>query len=80
MLGGGGCFTPWEGAPGTHYIGGWVGPGAGLDVVEKKEISCPCQESNPDRPARSYTDIAIPTLYNSIIFITNFITTEHKMY
>jgi hypothetical protein len=27
-------FTPEEGAAGTHCIGGWVGPGAGLDVME----------------------------------------------
>jgi hypothetical protein len=24
-----------------------------LDAVEKREISCPCQESNPGRPARN---------------------------
>jgi hypothetical protein len=24
--------------PGIHWIGGWVGPGAGLDAVEKREI------------------------------------------
>jgi hypothetical protein len=28
-------FTPGERAPGTHWIGGWVGPTAGLDDVEK---------------------------------------------
>jgi hypothetical protein len=28
-------FTPGERAPGTHGIGGWVGPRAGLDNVEK---------------------------------------------
>jgi len=26
-------FTPRERAPGTHWIGGWVGPRAILDVV-----------------------------------------------
>jgi hypothetical protein len=26
-------FTPGERAPGTHWIGGWVGPGAGLDAI-----------------------------------------------
>jgi hypothetical protein len=26
-------FTPWEGAPGTHWIGGSVGPRAGLILV-----------------------------------------------
>jgi hypothetical protein len=25
-------FTPGERAPGTHLIGGWVGPRAGMDV------------------------------------------------
>jgi hypothetical protein len=28
-------FTPSEGTPGTHWIGGWVGPRAILDVVVK---------------------------------------------
>jgi hypothetical protein len=31
-------FTPGERAPGTHLIGGWVGPRSGLDVVEKRNI------------------------------------------
>jgi ribosome modulation factor len=31
--------------PGNHWIGGWVGPRAGLEAVKRK--SCPCQESNP---------------------------------
>jgi hypothetical protein len=28
-------FTPGERTPGTHLIGGWVDPGAGLDDMEK---------------------------------------------
>jgi hypothetical protein len=28
-------FTPRVKAPSTHWIGGWVGPRAGLDDVEK---------------------------------------------
>jgi len=28
-----GCFTPMERAPGTHWMGGWVGPRAVLDTV-----------------------------------------------
>jgi hypothetical protein len=28
-------FTPGERAPGTHWIGSWVGPRTGLDDVEK---------------------------------------------
>jgi hypothetical protein len=33
-----GRFTPREIAPGTHWIGGWVGPRAGLDTVVKRGI------------------------------------------
>jgi hypothetical protein len=33
-----GHFTPKERAPGTHWIGGWVGPRAVLDVVVKRKI------------------------------------------
>jgi hypothetical protein len=29
-------FNPGESAPGTHWIGGWVGPRTGLDHVEKR--------------------------------------------
>jgi hypothetical protein len=29
-----GRFTPGKGAPGTNWIGGWVGSRAGLDAVE----------------------------------------------
>jgi hypothetical protein len=45
--------------PSTNWIGGWVGPRAGLDATEKNKISCPCRETNPSRPARSL--VAIPT-------------------
>ena len=37
--------------PGTHYIGGWVGPRAGLDGCGEK--SSPIGIRSPDRPARS---------------------------
>jgi hypothetical protein len=33
-----GRFTPGERAPGTNLIGGWVGPRAGLDEVEKRKF------------------------------------------
>jgi hypothetical protein len=39
--------------PGTHWIGGWMGPRAGLDAGARRKILCPCRGSNPDRPARS---------------------------
>jgi ribosome modulation factor len=49
-------FTPEKRkrAPGTHWIGGWVGPRADLESVLKTKISCPCRESNPGRPACHY--------------------------
>jgi hypothetical protein len=31
-------FTPGERAPGTHWVGGWVGPRASLDDVEKRKF------------------------------------------
>jgi hypothetical protein len=59
-----GRSTRGEKAHGTHWIGGWVGPRAGLDNVEKRKfLSLQVLELWPlDRPARSssrYTDCAI---------------------
>jgi hypothetical protein len=45
-----GRFIPRERAPGTQWIGGWVGPRFGLDVVLKGKIPSPSRESNPDHP------------------------------
>jgi hypothetical protein len=45
-----GHFTPRERAPGTRWIGGWVGPRAGLDAVSKRKIPSSGRESNPDHP------------------------------
>jgi hypothetical protein len=44
---------PWGSSPtpGTHFIGGWLGSKAGLNMVEKTNISCPYQELNPDSSA-----------------------------
>jgi len=38
-----GRLTPGDKDPGTHWIGGWVGPRAGLDAVakRKKALSLP---------------------------------------
>jgi hypothetical protein len=48
-------FTPGERTPGTHWIGGWVGPRAGLDDVEnRKFLTLPGLELRLlGRPARS---------------------------
>jgi hypothetical protein len=52
-------FTPGDRSLGTHEIAGWVGPRTGVDVVEKRKISCPCLYSKPDRPVRRL--VAVPT-------------------
>jgi hypothetical protein len=49
-------------ALGTHWIGGWVGPSAGLDAVEKRKIpqTLPGLEAPIIQPvAQRYTDWAI---------------------
>jgi hypothetical protein len=51
-----GRFTRGERAPGTHWIGGWVGSRAGLDAAEKRN-AYDCRESEPGRPARSLITI-----------------------
>jgi hypothetical protein len=43
-------FTPRESAPGTHWIGGWVGSRAVLDAVVKRKIPSPRLEWNPRTP------------------------------
>jgi hypothetical protein len=45
-----GRFTSSERAPGTHWIGGCVGPRAVLDAVVKRKIPSPLRESNPRTP------------------------------
>jgi hypothetical protein len=45
-----GHFTPRERVPGTHWIGGWVGPRAVLEAVVKRKIPSPRRESNPRTP------------------------------
>jgi hypothetical protein len=51
------CFIPGEKAPGTDWIGGWVGPRAGLDDVEKsKFLTLPGLKLRPlSRPAYSHS-------------------------
>jgi hypothetical protein len=48
-----GRFIPRERAPGTHWIGGWVGPRAVLDAVMKRKIPGPSRESNLDSRSSS---------------------------
>jgi hypothetical protein len=51
-------FTPRDRAPGTHWIGSWVGRRAGLDAVVKRKILSLSQDSNSNHPAR------VPALYH----------------
>jgi hypothetical protein len=44
------ALPPRERDPGTHWIGGWVGPRAVLDTVVTREIPSPRRESNPRTP------------------------------
>jgi hypothetical protein len=52
-----GSFTPGEKAPGTHWIGGWVNPTAGLkDMKKRKFLTLPGLELRPlGRPALSHS-------------------------
>jgi hypothetical protein len=45
-----GRFTPRERVPGTHWIGGLVGPRAVLDAVVKRKFPSPRREPNPRTP------------------------------
>jgi hypothetical protein len=52
-------------SPGTHCIGGWVSPRAGLDTEVRGKIPCLCPGSNLDLPlvqsvGRHYTAWATP--------------------
>jgi len=49
---------------GTHSVGSWVSPKAGLDVSEKRQISCRFRESNP----RSLSSRKLPFGDHFIIF------------
>jgi hypothetical protein len=42
--------TPGERTQDAHWIGGWVGPRAGLDTEATGKILCLFRESNPDSP------------------------------
>jgi hypothetical protein len=70
-----GRFTPRERDPGTHWIGGWVGPRAVLDAVVKRKILSSRRESNPRTPiiqpvAQRYTDWAITAL-KIVLYVTH---------
>jgi len=57
-------LTPRERALGTHWIGGWVGPGASLDALGKRKNASPCQDSNL-RSSRTKLKIIFLKLWNA---------------
>jgi hypothetical protein len=66
--------SPATSAPGTHRMRGLVGPRAGIDIMEKKNISCPYWESNPDSAAIqpvAYTDTIQTYVSLHPIFLRN---------
>jgi hypothetical protein len=69
-------FTPGESAPGTHWIGGWVGPRTSLINMEKRKfLTLPGLELRPLRCqpiASRYTDWTIPAPNVRYITVFNF--------
>jgi hypothetical protein len=52
------ALSPGERTPGTHWIGRWVGPRAGLDTRDYRKILLPLpviELRSPGCPARSQT-------------------------
>jgi hypothetical protein len=48
-----GRFTPGNLAPRTHWIGGWMGPRAGLDDVEKRKFLATGTRTSTSRSSSS---------------------------
>jgi hypothetical protein len=75
-----GRFTPGERALSTHWIGGWVGPTAGLDDVENiKFFDLPGLELRPlGRPARSQSlyRLSYPAPYKHGLLILSWLLVE----
>jgi hypothetical protein len=59
-------FSSREGDPSTHWIGGWVGPRAALDMVVKRKIPSSFWDSNPWSSSPSCNTI----LYYTILYYT----------
>jgi hypothetical protein len=51
-------YPPEKSPPGTHWVGEWVGPGTGLDAVEKRKI-LHYRESNQSLLARTRSHVNI---------------------
>jgi hypothetical protein len=62
------ALYPRERTPGTHWIGDWMGPRAGLDSGAIRKILCLCRGSNPDRPARIQTLYCLSSCMSLFIY------------
>jgi hypothetical protein len=57
----------WDRARGIHRKGGWVGPRASLDTVDRRKFCCSCLESNP--LCQACNVVTIPTELSLVIII-----------
>jgi hypothetical protein len=76
-----GRFTPGERAPNTQWIGGWLGPRAGLDDVDKRKfLTLPGLELRPlGRPARSQS-VYLLSCPGSSTWPPKYIINKYMMY
>ena len=51
--------------PGSHSVGGWLGPRTGVDVYKKIKMFVPGGNRRPDRPVRS---VRLPSLKYKVFF------------
>ena len=56
--------------PGSHWVGGWTGPTAGLDVSEKRKISYAFRDFNCGRMKRFLCRYRIACRASSLLIIT----------
>jgi hypothetical protein len=63
-------FYPMERAPGTHWLGGWVGPRDGLDTAEKRKIPCFTSLLITGAPLSHHRHVQILTDTSRVIIIT----------
>jgi hypothetical protein len=72
------CFNPAEISPGTHWIGGWVDPRAGLDDVEKildpTGIRTPTPQSSSPWPMLQFVSVQLARTIETACFLC----TSHK--
>jgi len=53
-------------SPITHLIGGWVGHRASLDILENRQFSCTCQETNHDCLVPTSSLVTIPPVLSGL--------------